>query len=61
MTEIERLKADRDVAIAAAYAAWDATVKSANGVCNAAYVDANKAYKAALAAIAAQEKEQTND
>jgi hypothetical protein len=61
MTEIERLKADRDVAIAAAYAAWDATVKSANGVCNAAYVDANKAYKAALAAIAAQTKEQTDD
>jgi len=58
MTEIERLKADRDVAIAAAYAAWDATVKSANGVCNAAYVDANRVYKAALAA---QEKEQTGD
>jgi hypothetical protein len=58
MTEFEKLKADRDAALDAAYAAWDATVKSANAACNAAYVDANKAYKAALAALAAQPKEQ---
>lgn len=57
MTDLERLTATRDAAYAAAYAAWDATVSSANAACNAAYVDANKAYKAALAAVAAQEKE----
>ena len=49
MTEIERLRAARDAALDAAYGA------------NAAYIDANKAYKAALAALAAQTKEQNNE
>jgi hypothetical protein len=57
MTDLERLTAARD----AAYAAWDATVSSANAICNAALVDANKVYKAALAALAAQTKDQTDD
>ena len=61
MTEFEKLKADRDAALDAAYAAWDATVKSANAACNSAYVDANKVYKAALATLAAQEQEQTDE
>jgi hypothetical protein len=72
MTEIERLRADRDAAVYAAlntfdavvyadrdaaYAAWEAAVNSAS-TARAAYDAVSKAYNAILAA---QAKEQTND
>jgi hypothetical protein len=57
MTEIERLKAARDAAVDAAYAAWEAAVNSAS-TARAAYDAVSKAYNAILAA---QEKGQPND
>jgi methionine synthase II (cobalamin-independent) len=57
MTEVERLKAAGVSAVDAAYAAWQATVDSAN-TARAAYDAVSKAYNAILAA---QAKEQTND
>ena len=57
MTDLERLKAARDAAVDAAYAAWQATVNSAN-TARAAYNAICKTYNAALAA---QDKEQTDD
>jgi hypothetical protein len=56
--EIQRLGADLDVAVGAAYAAWEAAVSSANGTYNAALDAANAAYAAALAA---QAKEPNDD
>ena len=57
MTEVERLKAAGVSAVDAAYAAWQATVNSAN-TARAAYNAICKTYNAALAA---QTKEQTDD
>jgi hypothetical protein len=57
MTEIERLKAARDAAVDAAYAAWKAAVNSAI-TARAAYDAASKAYNAILVA---QKQEQTDD
>jgi hypothetical protein len=53
--------AARDAAVDAADADLNAALDVAYAACNSAYVDANKVYKAALAALAAQPKEQTND
>jgi hypothetical protein len=57
MTEVERLKAAGVSAVDAAYAAWQATVNSAK-TARAAYNAICKTYNAALAA---QDKEQTDD
>ena len=57
MTDLERLRAARDAALDAAYAAWEAAVNSAS-TARAAYDAVSKAYNAILAA---QAKEQTND
>jgi hypothetical protein len=57
MTEIEKLKAARNAAVDAAYAAWKAAVNSAI-TARAAYDAASKSYNAILVA---QKQEQTDD
>jgi hypothetical protein len=57
MTDLERLKAARDAAVDAAYAAWKAAVNSAI-TARTAYDAASKAYNAILVA---QAKETPNE
>jgi hypothetical protein len=57
MTDLEKLKAARDAAVDAAYAAWKAAVNSAI-TARTAYDAASKAY---FATLAAQERETPNE
>ncbi len=69
MTEIERLRADRDAAVYAALNTFDAVVYADRDAALDAALDAFDAARAAAyaynaaynAALAAQEQEQTND
>jgi hypothetical protein len=65
MTDLERLRADRDAAVYAALNAFDAVVYADRDAALDAALDAFDAARAAsvtyLAALAAQEKETTND
>jgi hypothetical protein len=65
MTEIERLKADRDAAVCAALNAFDAVVYADRDAALVAALDAFDAARAAsvtyLAILAAQEQEKNND